>query len=66
MTTLLIAIGVALSLAGVLVFPVAAHVMLEALSPRSLKRLGLSLLATLVNCGSTVLGVALIWTACTA
>lgn len=65
MTTLLFAVGTALAIAGLVVFPVAAHVMLEGQSPRSWKRLGLSLVAILVNFGSVILGVTLVWIACT-
>lgn len=61
MSALLLAVGVILLIAGLLILPVAAHAALEAREPRPLKRLAFSLLASAVNLGSVLAGAALIW-----
>lgn len=65
MAALLLAIGVTMALLGLVILPVVAHVMLEAHSPRSMKRLALALASIVVNMGTATVGGLLIWFACT-
>lgn len=61
MSTLLLPVGVILVLAGLLIIPITVHTMLETHAPRPMKRLAFSLMASAVNLGSVLAGIALIW-----
>lgn len=61
MATLLIAVGVALTLGGLVVLPVLSYTLLEPIPPRSSLRLLLGLLAVAVNVSATAGGVGLLY-----
>lgn len=63
MNIILIPAGVVLIVAGLVVLPLVAYVMLETHPPRSLRRLILSLGAITVNFATMAGGVGLIWLA---
>lgn len=60
MTTLLIALGVALAIGGLVVLPVLAYATLEALPPRSSRRVALGLIAVVINLGVATGGIGLL------
>lgn len=61
MATLLIAVGVALTLGGLVVFPVLSSTLLEPIPPRSSLRLLFGLLTVAVNLSATAGGIGLLY-----